>query len=803
MNPLFVSALATVGLLSLAGKSLAVSGDVDLSFNPGLRVNDYVYAIAAQPDGKVVIGGLFTSPGRLIARLNPDGSVDPTFNAGTGANGIIYSIAMQTDGKIVVGGAFSQIDGINRNRIARLNADGSLDLTFDPGTGTDGRVRAVAVFNGKILIGGDFYEVNQVPRVRIARLNSNGSVDNTFNSGSGADLEVLSLAVQTDGRILIGGYFLNVNDVARNYLCRLNSNGTVDENFDPGQGPNLDVDTIALQSDGRIIIGGGFDSVNGYARGKVARLDGAGNLDETFDPGTGADFHVSAVAVQSNGGVVVGGNFGSFNGIPRGNIVRLKTDGGLDDGFNPGNGTDGGVYALAVQAGKVVVGGTFRIFNGVTRNYIMRLDSVGALDPVFEPNTGADYPVLSVAAEESGRVLMGGYFTIVGGVSRHYVARLNADGRLDLSFTPGTGPDSRVLNVLPVSEGKTIIGGLFTTFNGTNRAHLARLNSDGNLDLAFNPGLGANANVLAIALQSDGKVIAAGDFTSFDGTSCGSVIRLEPGGTADFSFNTGMGATQTVKCVLVQPDGKILIGGDFLAFNGTPRGRIARLNSNGSLDSSFNPGTGANGTVECLAVQRDGGIIVGGQFSSLDGISRGRLARLDVNGRLDTNFTANADGSVLSVAVNADDRIVVGGEFFTVQGISRPRIARLHANGTVDLTFDPGVGANDIVNTVVFQTDGQILAGGFFNTMNGVGRSSVARLESDLEHPSLKIRRVGESVVASWPAVFNNFTLECTTNIARPDTWNDPGRAAVLLEGEWVVTNSIVGPAMYFRLESF
>ena len=802
MNRVLTFILATFGLFGVASKSGALPGDVDLSFNSGLRVNDYVYAVAAQPDGKVLIGGLFTSPSRLIARLNPDGSVDPGFNVGTGANGIIYSIAVQPDGKIVLGGAFSQINGIDRNRIARLNSDGSVDLTFDPGAGTDGRVRAIAVSNGKILIGGDFHEVNQIQRIRIARLNSNGGVDTTFNPGSGADLEVLSLAVQTDGRILLGGYFLNVNDVARNYLCRLHSNGSVDENFNPVDGPNLDVDSIALQSDGRILIGGGFDSVNGYPRGKVARLHGDGSVDETFDSGSGADFHVSAVAVLSDG-VVVGGNFGSFNGIPRRNIVRLKSDGSVDEGFDPGNGTDGGVYGVAVQAGKIIIGGTFGLFNGVTRNYVLRLNPAGTLDTVFEPNTGPDYPVLSIAPDDRGRVLMAGYFTTVGGVSRHYVARLNPDGRLDTGFTTGAGPDSRVVSVLPAPEGKTLIAGLFTTINGTNRGHLARLNPDGNLDLSFNPERGANADVLAIALQADGKVIAVGNFTSFNATSCGRLIRLEPNGAVDFSFNAGVGATQAVQCVLVQPDGKILVGGDFLSINGTACGRIARLNSNGSLDLTFNRGPGANGTVECMALQRDGSIIVGGEFGSVDGISRGRVARLDRNGHLDTNFIANADGAVLSVAVNTDDRIVLGGDFFAVQGVTRPHMARLHSNGAVDLGFDPGAGANDTVSTVVFQSDGKLLAGGFFNTINGIGRSSVARLESDLEHPILKIRRVGSAVVASWPAVFNNFTLECSTNIARSDTWNDPGQTAVLFEGEWAVTNSIVGPAMYFRLESF
>ena len=398
------------------------------------------------------------------------------------------------------------------------------------------------------------------------------------------------------------------------------------------------------------------------------------------------------------------------------------------------------------------------------------------VDLEFEPNSGADYPVLSVAPAVNGKVIMGGYFTHIGGVLRPYMARLNAHGTLDRTFDPGSGPNSRVVCVLPQSDGKTLISGLFTSFNGTNRGHIARLEADGNLDPSFDPGSGANADVLCLFLQADGKVLLAGDFTMFNGIPCGRVARLHSDGRLDTAFNTSEEANLAVRSIVAVPGGKVLIGGDFVSVQGTNQNRIARLNADGRLDSSFNIGQGANGTVETLSTQSDGSIIVGGQFSSINGTNRGRLARLSKDGLLDATFNPNADGFVLSASVHRDDKIMLGGDFFTIGGMSRPHVARLNGNGNVDQSFVPGVGANDTVNAVAFQPDGKPLAGGFFNTMNGVGRSGLVRLEGDPLPPSLQIRLTGRVVVISWPTSFTNFALQTATNAGPPGVWANVGR---------------------------
>ena len=211
--------ISFLGLLFLAfwpiGLVWAADGSLDTSFDPGSGANSWVYELAIQPDGKILIGGNFTTyngTGRnSIARLNADGSLDTTFDPGTGADNYVLGLAIQSDGKILIGGAFTTYNGTGRNSIARLNADGSLDTSFDPGAGANGFGYALAIqADGKILIGGDFTSYDGTGRNRIARLNADGSLDTSFDPGTGADNYPVALAIQPDGKILIGGGFTHL-----------------------------------------------------------------------------------------------------------------------------------------------------------------------------------------------------------------------------------------------------------------------------------------------------------------------------------------------------------------------------------------------------------------------------------------------------------------------------------------------------------------------------------------------------------------------------------------------------------------
>src|SRR5438045_4623544 len=194
---------------------------------------------------------------------------------------------------------------------------------------------AVLQSDGRIIVAGRFTSFNGLTHNGICRLNAKGSIDQTFGLGNGINTAALALALQNDGRIIVGGQFSQVDLTLRFNLARLNTDGSVDMSFDPGNGPNGDVNAIVIQPDGRIVIGGTFIGYNGFARGGVARVLGNGMLDSSFDSGVGTGGNVFALALQHNGQIVLGGRFVQYDGINRTFIARVFSNGVLDAGFNP------------------------------------------------------------------------------------------------------------------------------------------------------------------------------------------------------------------------------------------------------------------------------------------------------------------------------------------------------------------------------------------------------------------------------------------------------------------------------------
>lgn len=373
----------------------AQDGAVDLSFYPGMGANNSVRKTAIQTDGKIIIAGDFSSFNGIsrnqIARLNTDGSLDTSFNPGTGANSRIHALAIQTDGKILIGGFFTNYNGTNINRIARLNIDGTLDTSFDVGTGT-GIVNVIKIqTDGKAIIGGSFLSYNGITSNYIARLNTDGTLDTSFATGTGANNEVLCISIQTDEKIIIAGKFTSYNSVTRNYIARLNADGSLDTSFDPLAGTDsYPVLATAIQTDGKIIIGGGFITYNGTQCGGIARLNTNGSIDFSFFlggyVGSAVGFGgmpVRDIAIQQDGKIICVGKFWQYHGVSKKGIARLNTNSSLDISFDPGMGpTEPGisvsqdVFTTAIQTdGKIIVGGPFTFFNSISRVRIARLNA--------------------------------------------------------------------------------------------------------------------------------------------------------------------------------------------------------------------------------------------------------------------------------------------------------------------------------------------------------------------------------------------------------------------------------------------
>ncbi len=805
-------ALRLVCLASVVSISPVLLAQGALSAADGFdpNVDGNVYAVAVQPDGKILIAGEFArlqpnggvaSDRSNIARLLPDGRVDPSFNAST--NGRISAMVLQADGRIVIGGRFTSASGAARNRAARLNADGSIDASFDPNLdgGMIPEVNALALdATGGILIGGGFTSAAGQGRNRLARFNADGSFDAGFN----ADINnvVHAIAVQSDGKIVVGGGFTSIAGQTRNRLARLNANGSVDAGFNPNF--NNVVNAVALQRDGKILVGGAFTTLQppnaseaisdarftrlnvdgthdqdffGQATGTVYALsvlpDGGVLVGGSFPTLVGVDisyagrvhpngqidigfipapnFNVYAFGVQSDGSIVLGGGFSALRGrgvssVPRNHVARVNAFGGLDTEFRPD--VNGRVSTVALQSdGQVLVGGTFTSVGGLTRDSLVRLGANGSVDPSFKANvSGSVYVVRQLA---SGKLLIGGNFSYVNGIPRSNFAQLNADGSLDTSVfnVVVSGP---IFSIVEQADGKVVLAGNFSAVRQTpgdpsvSRNNLVRLNANGSLDTAWLAGVDASIN--ALALQSDGKLIAVGTFTVAAGNgsnqsfSRSRIVRFNADGGVDSAFNAG--ANGEVVRVALQ-DGNVLVVGAFTGAAGTgdtaltARSNIARFSSTGALDTTFNPAV--NGPVHTLAVQGEG-VLIGGRFTAITRgdvtVDRNYVARLQKNGEIDAGFNLglnlNPGHEVVGFAVS-DAGILVAGSFMPGGTGQLRRLVRISETGAVDTGFDADVNnaAGAQVNVLTLRTDGRILAGGSFAGISGANSTNLARFNPD------------------------------------------------------------------------
>ena len=353
---------------------------------------------------------------------------------------LLVPIAIQPDGKILIGGSFTTVLGVERNRIARLNTDGTLDTAFNPkriGNFSPfvPSVAAIAVqADGKILVGGKFSNIGGQPRNFIARLEPVNGLADSFDPSGPLDLNsgVSSIVVQPDGKILVQGQFAFIGGAARNGFARLDPVTGLADSFEAHA--NNSIFSMAVQSDGKIIVGGFFTTIFGQPRNYIARLDPVSGLADSFDPN--ADFAVFSVLTQPDGKILAGGAFGTIGGQARNRIARLDPATGLADSFDPdaNNVVD---TSIVLQAdGKVLLAGQFTNIGGAPRNRIARVDGTTGLADSFDPHPN-NY-VYPIAVQASGKILLGGPFTSIGGQRRGFFARFSNDAAAlqNLAVTP-------------------------------------------------------------------------------------------------------------------------------------------------------------------------------------------------------------------------------------------------------------------------------------------------------------------------------------------------------------------------------
>lgn len=604
-------------------------------------------------DGTILAGGTFNqvngqSASNLI-RLSRNGLLLPqpalSFQiVSSGSVPNIYSIAEEPDGKVLIGGLFYEINGRKQNHVARINVDGTLDTNFTPPE-LNGAVRAIHLqLDGKIILIGNFTHADRHYRKSIARLESDGRLDEGFALGPAPYTGVLSGALSSN-HLFVGTANISSSGTYLYSVFRLPagdlppgapSTAIAPENVSRLQNENLELAVSVRSSspasfqwrlNGREMV----DATNSFlsftrltfqdsgtytlvASNQFGTMTSppievavnaapvlAGTLDPIFDPGTGFDQPVTAIALQESN-IVAAGKFKSYNGGFATNLVRLLPNGAMDSTFDAGTGFTFSFNcdALTVEPdGKLYVGADYRYFNGVEQRAIVRLGKDGELDRTFAPTLGSGAVVGDIQLQDDGALLVAGCRDVQCSAS---VWRMTGEGAIDAAFT---------------SDSK------FTS--GSHRAKLA--------------------------VQRDGKILVGAGMVG------GGLLRLMPDGSRDETFQAPASLNfAQVSSIIELPDGRILVGSRLRP--------LQVLKQHGELEKEFP----FSFIVHRLHLLQNGDILAAGDST---------LRRITESLVPDTNFICRVNGPIYAMAVQADGNIMIGGGFTTVNGLPRQHIARV------------------------------------------------------------------------------------------------------------------------------
>jgi len=414
--------------------------------------------------------------------------------------------------------------------------------------------------------------------------------------------------------------------------------GSVDLPFTGHTNVTLPVTAIQPRPNGGyFIVQQGYDPSGAFYpwSANVQAVDGAMNKVLNYSIFVPAKNSSSSGSINSilplpDGRIYLTGHF-PFGVFPynNGGLVRLNTNGSVDTTFVPNFNASPQQPMALQQDGKILVSVSSVLYNGFTKYGLLRFSNDGTLDTAFHyAGTGPNDAPQAMLALPNGKIMIGGTFTNINGIAKLGIARLNADGTLDASFALDTNPGGYVCNLVSAPGGRIFAVGKFTSLGGLNATNLARMNADGSLDSSF--------IAPSFIPGPSGSAFSVPNFV---------VINV---------FASGIGGS----LLLAQPDGKVVVGGSFTNVAGSAFNYIVRLNSDGSLDTTFNPGSGigniaygylGSGPLLAMTQQPDGKYLVGGVFDSVNGVGHRFLARLNGDGGIVVNQTTNSTNIALDV----------------------------------------------------------------------------------------------------------------------------------------------------------
>lgn len=348
-------------------------------------------------------------------------------------------------------------------------------------------------------------------------------------------------------------------------------------------------------------------------------------------------------------------------------------DGSIDPSFSTGTGgTSNVIIDLAVTSDESIVAvGSFNTFNGEDVGRVVKISSTGKVDEDFNSTigSGADNTIMAVALLPDERIVIGGSFLNFNGVKSPYLTVLDPSGKMDASFAlQGESFNDEIYDIGIQSDGKIIVVGAFTSYDGNQVGHIARLNQDGSLDTDFSSVKnGANDFTWTVEIASDDAIYIGGEFTTYNGSEATRFAKLDKNGQHDASFDTQKGVSGNSPIVfdIALSGDQVFLAGNFEAYDGAERGHIASANKDGSINKDFDTENGASGEIHSIDITATGAIIAGGVFNGFGGLEKNKFVKINTDGTADTKFDIGnaADKTVEKVYVNTDNSIYIAGAF--------------------------------------------------------------------------------------------------------------------------------------------
>jgi uncharacterized delta-60 repeat protein len=628
----------------------------------------------------------------------------------------VQAVVVQPDGKIIISGLFDRVNGVVRTSIARLNADGTLDSAWS--TTTDGPIDALALSGNTLYVGGLFSSINGQPRSSIAALDiTTGSVTawNPNTTGGG----VFTIAV-SGGTVYVGGAFSNIGGQARNHLAAIDpvtGNATA---WDPN--PNRNVVSSIVVVGSTVYVGGDFTQIGGQLRTALAAVDAATGNATPWAPIPSLGFPaVDTLAVTGNT-VYAGGFFSvTSGGQTRTDLAAFDATTAAFTSWNP-NPNDA-VSGITLSGSTVYVTGRFTSIGGQSRRYLAAIDAGTGNATGWNPSPDRFFNTNAITVVGT-TVLIGGFFIQIGGETVLNFARLDATTGLHVAGVRShTGFWGRPSVLMQQDDGRIVVGGNFqwVASAGVVRKNILRLNTDGTLDTSWDPA----ADALIFALTKSGaKIYAGGAFSNIGGQPRNGIAELDMATGAATAWNPNPSNSVTS---LAASGSSIYAGGAFTSIGGQPRNRIAALDIATGTATAWDPN--ANGIVNTLAVS-GGTIFAGGAFTNIGGQVRNRIASLDASSGLANPWNPNANGTVNKVIVSGST-IFAGGAFTNIGGQPRNRIAAVDASTGLATPWDPNASGGFSPDIRALDlSGGTVYTGGSFTNIGGQPRNGIAALDA-------------------------------------------------------------------------